>query len=381
MTDRVHFRPRIGRSRALRRPRSASALLSAYRSLTWQSSGSNSSRVRRVHTGAVGVHLDGTRRGRHACSQHLRGPRLSVGRTWMEMSMTCPDWSAARCLHVRRPETVDMFRRRTIAPRRPSSSGPAPVGCIITILAVTSGDAPMQGGSMWARSSLPRLPVGQDAATRCERRRNRRRDRRARPPTGDPATPGPPPALRRPRPSPPVGVGQAPAPQAVGCLPRHPGPVLRWQRQWSAGTGRSRPSLLAAAYPTRPSNWCCAWPGENPRWGYPRIAGECAKVGVKVSRSSVRNVLRRHPSDRPPDATGRPWSKFLRSQASGVLACDFFSVDTLRLQRLYVLFFIGLDRRQVWLAGVTAHPNTAWVTQTARNLSMTLDGQDGISSS
>ncbi len=143
----------------------------------------------------------------------------------------------------------------------------------------------------------------------------------------------------------------------------------------AAATGPSRPSQPGVGCPTRLSSWCCAWPGRTPAGGYPRIAGECAKVGVKVSGSSVRNILRRHRLGPAPRRDGPTWSEFLHSQASGVLACDFFSVDTIGLRRLYVLFFIELDRRQVWLAGVTAHPNTAWVTQAARNLSMTLDDQ------
>ncbi|MDQ6617360.1 MAG: integrase core domain-containing protein [Actinomycetota bacterium] len=114
---------------------------------------------------------------------------------------------------------------------------------------------------------------------------------------------------------------------------------------------------------------------ENPRWGYQRIAGECAKVGVKLSATSVRNVLRRHRLPPAPRRDGPTWAQFLRSQAKGVLACDFFSVDTIALQRLYVPLFIELERRHVWLAGVTAHPDCDWVTQAARNLSMTLDDQ------
>ena len=95
---------------------------------------------------------------------------------------------------------------------------------------------------------------------------------------------------------------------------------------------------------------------ENPRWGYVRIAGECAKVGVGVSVSSVRNVLGRHHLRPTPRRGGPTWIEFLRTQASGVLACDFFTVDTVSVRRLYVLFFIELERRQVFLAGVTAHP-------------------------
>jgi transposase len=114
---------------------------------------------------------------------------------------------------------------------------------------------------------------------------------------------------------------------------------------------------------------------ENPRWGYLRIVGELKKLGVTVSATSVRNVLRRHRLKPAPRRTGPTWSQFLRTQASGTLSCDFFSVDTVTLRRLYVLFFIDLERRKVFLAGVTEHPIGSWVTQQARNLAMTLEDE------
>ena len=111
---------------------------------------------------------------------------------------------------------------------------------------------------------------------------------------------------------------------------------------------------------------------ENPQWGYQRIQGELAGLGVAVSASTVRNVMIRHHLDPAPRRDTTTWAAFLRTQAASVLACDFLTVDTVFLTRLYVLFFIEVESRVVHLAGVTANPSGAWVTQQARNLSMTL---------
>jgi putative transposase len=111
---------------------------------------------------------------------------------------------------------------------------------------------------------------------------------------------------------------------------------------------------------------------ENPRWGYQRIQGELLRLGMQVSATAIRTTLRRHGLDPAPRRASTTWRAFLRQQAAGILACDFFTVDTVWLRRLYVLFFIELDTRRVHLAGVTANPNGAWVTQQARNLLMVL---------
>jgi hypothetical protein len=84
---------------------------------------------------------------------------------------------------------------------------------------------------------------------------------------------------------------------------------------------------------------------ENPTWGYRRIHGELMTVGVTVGASTVWSILKRRGLDPAPRRSGTSWSEFLRAQAKGIVACDFFSVDTVLLQRLYVLVFIELDTR------------------------------------
>jgi len=109
---------------------------------------------------------------------------------------------------------------------------------------------------------------------------------------------------------------------------------------------------------------------ENPRWGYQRIRGELLKLGIRISATTVRTILLRHGLDPAPRRGGPTWTEFLRSQAAGILATDFFTVETLRLKTIYVLFFIELQTRRVHVAGITAHPDSAWVTQQARNLAI-----------
>src|SRR5438034_1920627 len=110
---------------------------------------------------------------------------------------------------------------------------------------------------------------------------------------------------------------------------------------------------------------------ENPRWGYPRIAGELLKLGLRVSPSTVRRLLLGAGLGPAPRRAGPSWRDFLRQQAASMLACDFFTVETISLRRFYVLFFIELGSRRVRVAGCTTNPSGAWVTQQARNLSFT----------
>jgi putative transposase len=113
---------------------------------------------------------------------------------------------------------------------------------------------------------------------------------------------------------------------------------------------------------------------ENPRWGYSKIEGELLKLGYSVCRSSVRNVLKRRHIPPAPQRKwkGSSWRSFLGHYASQMIACDFLTVETVRLQTLYVLFFIQLGTRRVYVAGCTPDPTSGWVTQQARNLAWEL---------
>jgi transposase InsO family protein len=153
-----------------------------------------------------------------------------------------------------------------------------------------------------------------------------------------------------------------------------PATLLRWHRELVARRwiyprlGRAQQGL-----PPEVVDLVVRMARENPRWGYVRIVGDCRKLGIRVSATSVRRILRRHRLGPAPRRNGPSWTDFLRTQAGGMLACDFLTVETVGLTRLYVLFVVELERRRVHLAGVTAHPTGAWVSQAARNLLMDLD--------
>jgi putative transposase len=114
---------------------------------------------------------------------------------------------------------------------------------------------------------------------------------------------------------------------------------------------------------------------ENPRWGHRRICGELAKLGFRVSPTSIRRLLPQAKLEPAPRRAGPSWREFLRAQTASIVACDSFTVKSVFLRRYYALFVIAHGSRRAWLAGCTANPAGAWVTQQARNLGLGLSVQ------
>jgi putative transposase len=115
---------------------------------------------------------------------------------------------------------------------------------------------------------------------------------------------------------------------------------------------------------------------ENPRWGYRRIAGELHGLGFQLSATSVRKILLDAGLGPAGQRGGPSWREFIRGQAQSMIACDFFTVDTIALRRIYVLFFIELSTRRVHFAGLTENPDGAWTAQQARNFVFSLSERD-----
>nr|WP_240942329.1 integrase core domain-containing protein [Planosporangium thailandense] len=112
---------------------------------------------------------------------------------------------------------------------------------------------------------------------------------------------------------------------------------------------------------------------ENPNWGYRRVHGELATLGIKVAPSTVWEILKAESIDPAPQRGAATWADFLRSQAEALLACDFIETLTLTGQRQYILTVIEHANRRIRILGTTAHPTTDWVAQAIKNLVMDLE--------
>ena len=167
---------------------------------------------------------------------------------------------------------------------------------------------------------------------------------------------------------------------AWAALRVQPETVLGWhrdlvRRRWAGY--RDRPSRARPPLSQECRELVVRMARENSRWGYFRIRGELLKLGYTVSATTIRSILRRAhvpPAGRRSELT---WKQFLAAHAETLVATDFFSVDTVFLKRLYVLMFVHVGTRRVLAASCTAEPNSAWVTQQARNLSWQLE-EEGI---
>jgi putative transposase len=167
--------------------------------------------------------------------------------------------------------------------------------------------------------------------------------------------------------------GQVLSRRAWGSFFVTPATLLRWHRELVARRWtypRRRPGRPGT--PAEVRELVVRLARENAGWGYRRIQGELAGLGIKIAASTVWSILRQAGIEPSPMRLESSWAEFLRQQAASILECDFLTVDTLFLKRFYVLFFIELATRRVHLAGITTNPDGRWVTQQARNLLMQL---------
>jgi hypothetical protein len=158
-----------------------------------------------------------------------------------------------------------------------------------------------------------------------------------------------------------------------------PETVLRWHRElvrkkwtYQRGNKGGRPSISKEL-----EKLILKLAQENPRWGYGKIQGALIKLCFQISQSTIRNILDKHgiqPASVRNGSIG--WRKLMDHYKDQILACDFFTVETVWLQTIYVLFFIELGSRQVRIAGITANPNEIWITQQARQLVWEIQDQD-----
>ncbi|MDV9197473.1 integrase core domain-containing protein [Streptomyces sp. Wh19] len=159
----------------------------------------------------------------------------------------------------------------------------------------------------------------------------------------------------------------------AAAFPVTPGTLLAWHRKLIArkwdyrGSHTGRPPTAAAL-----KSLVLRLADENPRWGHRRIQGELARLGHPIAASTVWEILHAAGIDPAPRRSGPTWRDFLTAQAQGILAADFFHIDTAWGKRLYAMAFIEHGTRRLHITGVTAHPTAQWTVQQARNIAADL---------
>jgi transposase len=158
-------------------------------------------------------------------------------------------------------------------------------------------------------------------------------------------------------------------------FPITPATVLTWHRRFIAAKWDHTARRRSTGRPTTRATikkLILQLASENPRWGHRRIHGELARLGHPIGASTVWDILHDAGIDPAPRRSGPTWRQFLFNQAHGIIAVDFFHIDTALGNRLYALVFLEHASRRLHIAGVTAHPTRDWATQQARNLAADL---------
>ncbi|MCQ8836339.1 integrase core domain-containing protein [Streptomyces malaysiensis] len=157
-------------------------------------------------------------------------------------------------------------------------------------------------------------------------------------------------------------------------FPVTPGTLLAWHRRfiaakwdYTARRGTGRPPTPAAI-----KKLVVRLARENPMWGHRRIQGELAQLGYRIAASTVWEILNAAGIDPAPRRSGPTWREFLTAQAEGIIAADFFHIDTALGRRLYALVFLEHGTRRLHITGVTTRPTRDWAVQQARNLTADL---------